>query len=64
MTTTPEQADAVQLSGEPLVAEWERLKKKSMGVPKGGLLFVLHGSEDAMRRDIAKWKAEDGEVKP
>lgn len=52
-----EQADAAPLSGAALVAEWERLKKKSMGMPKGGLLFVVHGSEDAMRRDIAKWKA-------
>lgn len=58
-----EQADTAPLSGAALVVEWERLKKKSMGMPKGGLLFMLHGSDDAMRRDIAKWKAEDAEVK-
>jgi hypothetical protein len=55
-----EQADTATLSGATLVAEWERLKKKNMGMPKGGLLFVVHGSDDAMRRDIAKWKAEEG----
>lgn len=54
-----EQTDTAPLSGAALVAEWERLKKKSMGMPKGGLLFVLHGSDEAMRRDIAKWKAEE-----